>query len=126
MTIELTRRSLPGDTLDEWFGAQVTAAGTGVLLDNEMNDFTVHEAVDAPRFHQQWLPDVTPLEAFAASPDTRRILEGIGRKLGPPQLANHVAPTLVGAPILGGKPVGKDRFDGANDPRRNNGLARGY
>ena len=34
----------------------------------------VQEAVDAPRFHQQWLPDVTNVETFALSPDTRKIL----------------------------------------------------
>ena len=28
-------------TLNEWFGARVTAAGTGVLLNDEMDDFTV-------------------------------------------------------------------------------------
>jgi len=33
---------------------------------------------------------------------------------------------LVGAPSLGGKPVGDNRFYGANDPRRNSGLAQGY
>ncbi len=182
-------------TLNEWFGAKVTAATTGVLLNDEMDDFTVklgvpnlfglvqgqanaiapgkrplssmsptiltkdgkpvmvvgtpggsriitavvltilnmvdygmnvQEAVDAPRFHQQWLPDVTSLEPFALSPDTRRILEGMGQKFGAPQPANHVAAIVVGAPTLGGKPVGNNRFYGANDPRRNSGLALGY
>ena len=175
-------------TLNDWFGAKVTAADTGVLLNDEMDDFTaklgvpnlyglvqgeanaiapgkrplssmsptivtqdgkpvmvigtpggsriitavlhtilnvidygmnVQEAVDAPRFHQQWLPDLTNLEPYAISPDTRKILEGWGHKFGPPQPANHVAAILVGAPSLGGKPVGKNRFYGANDPRRN-------
>jgi gamma-glutamyltranspeptidase/glutathione hydrolase len=182
-------------TLNDWFGARVTAAKTGVLLNDEMDDFTakigvpnlyglvqgeankiepgkrplssmsptivtkdgktvmvvgtpggsriitavlhtminvidygmnVQEAVDAPRFHQQWLPDVTNIENFAISPDTRKILEGMGHKLGNPQPANHLAAILVGAPSLGGKPVGKNRYYGANDPRRNTGLALGY
>ena len=182
-------------TLNDWFGAKVTASGTGVILNNEMDDFTakigvpnlyglvqgeanaiapgkrplssmsptivtkdgkpvmvvgtpggsriitavvhtiinvidygmnVQEAVDAPKFHQQWLPDVTTVEAFALSPDTRKILEAMGHKLGNPQPANHLAAILVGAPSLGGKPVGKNRFYGANDPRRNSGLALGY
>jgi len=182
-------------TLNEWFGARVTAAGTGVVLNNEMDDFTsklgvpnvfglvqgeanaiapgkrplssmsptimlkdgkpvlvlgtpggsriitavVHtiinlvdygmdlqEAVDAPRFHQQWLPETTNVERFALSPDTRKLLEGMGHKFGAPQPANHVAAILVGAPALGGKPVGNDRYYGANDPRRNTGLALGY
>ncbi|HEY5580713.1 MAG TPA: gamma-glutamyltransferase [Rhodoferax sp.] len=182
-------------TLNDWFGAKVTAAGTGVLLNNEMDDFTikagvpnlyglvqgaanaiapgkrplssmsptiitqdgkpvmvvgtpggsriitavthtilnvidygmnVQEAVDAPRFHQQWLPDLTNVDTFAISPDTRQILLGMGHKLGAPQPGSHLAAILVGAPSLGGKPSGNNRFYGANDPRRNSGLALGY
>ncbi len=182
-------------TLNDWFGAKVTADKTGVLLNNEMDDFTakigvpnmyglvqgeanaiapgkrplssmsptivskdgkpvfvvgtpggsriitavlhtilnvvdygmnVQEAVDAPRFHQQWLPDVTNVETFAISPDTRKILTDMGHNLGVPQPANHMAAIIVGAPSLGGKPVGANRFYGANDPRRNTGLAAGY
>jgi len=182
-------------TLNDWFGAKVTAAKTGVLLNDEMDDFTAkvgvpnlyglvqgeanaivpgkrplssmsptivskdgkpvivmgtpggsriitavlltminaidygmnaQEAVDMPRFHQQWLPEATNLEDFTLSPDTRKILEGMGHKFGPPQPANHLAVIIVGAPSLGGKPVGNNRFYGANDPRRNSGLAAGY
>jgi gamma-glutamyltranspeptidase/glutathione hydrolase len=182
-------------TLNDWFGAKVTAAKTGVILNDEMDDFTAkvgvpnlyglvqgeanaiapgkrplssmsptivtkdgktvmvvgtpggsriitavlhtiinvidygmnaQEAVDAPKFHQQWLPETTNVENFALSPDTRKILEGMGHKLGNPQPANHLAVILVGAPSLGGKPVGNNRFYGANDPRRNSGLALGY
>jgi gamma-glutamyltranspeptidase/glutathione hydrolase len=86
----------------------------------------VQEAVDAPRFHQQWQPDSTFLEPFAIGPDTRRILESMGHKLVVSPPINHLAAILVGAPTLGGKPVGKNRFYGANDPRRNSGLALGY
>jgi gamma-glutamyltranspeptidase/glutathione hydrolase len=93
------------------------------VIDYGMN---VQEAVDAPKFHQQWLPDITNLEPFALSPDTRKILEGWGQNFGKPQPANHVAAILVGAPALGGQPVGANRFYGANDPRRNSGLALGY
>ncbi len=182
-------------TLNDWFGAKVTAADTGVLLNDEMDDFTaklgvaniyglvqgkanaiaprktplssmsptivskdgrpvmvvgtpggsriitvvlhtiinvvdygmnLQEAVDAPRFHQQWLPNPTKVETFAISPDTRKILEGMGHVFATSPPANHVAAILVGAPKLGGKPVGKNGFYGANDPRGNSGLALGY
>ena len=182
-------------TLNDWFGAKVTVAKTGVLLNNEMDDFTVkigvpnlyglvqgeanaiapgkrplssmsptivtkdgkpvmvvgtpggsriittvlhtllnvidydmnvQEAVDAPRFHQQWLPDTTNMDTFAISPDTRKLLEAMGHTLGGPQPPGHLAAILVGAPSLGGKSVGNNRFYGANDPRRNTGLAQGY
>ncbi|MFJ4194433.1 gamma-glutamyltransferase [Pseudomonas sp. NPDC089534] len=182
-------------TLNDWFGAGVMASKTGVILNDEMDDFTskvgvpnmyglvqgeanaiapgkaplssmsptivtkdgkvvmvvgtpggsriitatlltmlnvidygmgLQEAVDAPRFHQQWMPEQTNLEDFAASPDTRKILESWGHKFAGPQDPNHIAAILVGAPSLGGKPVGKNRFYGANDPRRNTGLSLGY
>jgi gamma-glutamyltranspeptidase/glutathione hydrolase len=182
-------------TLNDWFGARVTAAGTGVLLNDEMDDFTakagtpniyglvqgeanaiapgkrplssmaptimtkngqpvfivgtpggsrittmvlhailnvvdygmnVQEAIDMPRFHQQWLPEETQVETFALSPDTQKILTNMGHKFAPPQPASHAAAIIVGAPALGGKPVGNNRFYGANDPRRNTGLALGY
>ncbi len=32
-------------TLNDWFGAGVTAKGTGILLNNEMDDFTIHPGV---------------------------------------------------------------------------------
>ena len=182
-------------TLNDWFGAKVTAAKTGVLLNDEMDDFTakigvpnlyglvqgeanaiapgkrplssmsptivtkdgktvmvvgtpggsriitavlqtminaidygmnVQEAVDMPRIHQQWLPDLTNVENYALSPDTQKILEGMGHKFGPPQPANHLAVIIVGAPSLNGEQVGNNRYYGANDPRRNTGLAAGY
>ncbi len=182
-------------TLNDWFGARVTAAGTGVLLNNEMDDFTakagvanmyglvqsdtnkiepgkrplssmtptivtrdgkpwmiigtpggsriitavmqtmlnvidydmdLQEAVDAPRIHQQWLPEETYVEARALSPDTRALLVAMGHKLVAPPPENHVAAILIGAPALNAKPVGGMIFYGAIDPRRNTGLALGY
>ena len=182
-------------TLNDWFGARVTAGGTGVLLNDEMDDFTakpgvpnmyglvqdeanriepgkrplssmaptivlrdgqpwmvlgtpggsriitavmltilnvidygmdIQEAVDAPRIHQQWLPETTFVEARALSPDTAAILTAMGHKLTLPQPENHVAAILIGAPALDAAPIAGRRFYGAIDPRRNTGLALGY
>ncbi|MGA8437290.1 MAG: gamma-glutamyltransferase [Candidatus Sulfotelmatobacter sp.] len=44
------------------------------VVDYGMN---IQEAVDAPRFHNQWLPDVLNLEQWF-SPDTVRVLEKMG------------------------------------------------
>ena len=182
-------------TLNDWFGAKVTPAGTGVMLNNEMDDFTakagtpnsyelvqgeanaiapgkrplssmsptiisqdgkpilivgtpggshiptttlqvilnvidygmtIQEASDAPRFHQQWMPDVTFVEPFALSPDTQKILEGMGQAFRSVRASNHIDAILIGAPTLLGKPVGKNRFYGANDSRQGTGAAVGY
>ena len=182
-------------TLNDWFGAKVVASGTGVLMNDEMDDFTpnpdatnsygvvgpganaiapgktplssmtptiitkdgkpvlvlgtpggariittvlqvvlnlvdygmdIQEAVDAPRIHNQWLPEETRIEPRALSPDTRKVLEGMGHHFEETPPANHVAAIMVGAPRLGGKPVARNRFYGANDPRGGTGLALGY
>ncbi|HET9020110.1 MAG TPA: gamma-glutamyltransferase, partial [Acetobacteraceae bacterium] len=39
------------------------------------------EAVDAPRFHEQWLPDTVFMEPRAFSPDTQAALRGMGYTL---------------------------------------------
>ena len=157
-------------TLNDWFGAKVVASGTGVLMNDEMDDFTpnpgaaniyglvqgdanaiapgkgprssitptiitrdgkpvlilgtpggsriittvlqtilnvvdfqmnIQEAVDAPRIHNQWLPDVTNVERYALSPDTRRALESMGHRFENSEPTNHVAAIIVGAPKLG-------------------------
>jgi gamma-glutamyltranspeptidase / glutathione hydrolase len=93
------------------------------VIDYGMN---IQEAIDAPRFHQQWLPDTTNVEPFALSPDARRILVAMGHRFGDSQPAGRAAGILVGAPSLGAKPRGNERFYGADDPRRETGLALGY
>jgi gamma-glutamyltranspeptidase/glutathione hydrolase len=182
-------------TLNDEFGAKVVASGTGVLMNDEMDDFTpnpgaansygvvqtdanaivpgkaprssmtptimtrdgkpvlilgtpggsriittvlqtilnvvdfqmnIQEAVDVPRIHNQWLPDVTKTERYALSPDTRKVLESMGHRFENSEPENHVAAILVGAPRLGGKAIGRNRFYGANDPRGGTGRALGY
>ncbi|HEU5078554.1 MAG TPA: gamma-glutamyltransferase [Opitutaceae bacterium] len=137
-------------TLNGAFGSGVTIPGTGILMNNEMDDFTAKvgeknmygliqgsanaiapgkrplssmtptfvlkdgrlafatgspggptiintvleiitniidhgmsltQAVDAPRFHHQWQPDVLSYEPFAMSPDTLAILVAEGHRL---------------------------------------------
>jgi gamma-glutamyltranspeptidase/glutathione hydrolase len=50
------------------------------VVDFGMN---AQEAVDAPRFHHQWLPDVIRYERHGFSPDTIALLEKCGHKLAP-------------------------------------------
>jgi gamma-glutamyltranspeptidase/glutathione hydrolase len=99
---------------------------TEAILDVVDYGMTISDAVDAPRIHNQWLPDVTNVELFALSPDTRAILEGMGHRFGPPQPANHGVDVMIGAPKLGGTPTPPNRFFGVNDVRRGSGAAVGY
>lgn len=48
------------------------------VVDFGMN---IQDALDAPRFHHQWLPDRISYEAFGLSPDTRALLESRGHAL---------------------------------------------
>ncbi len=182
-------------TLNDWFGARVTAAGTGILLNDEMDDFsskpgasnmfglvegannaiapgkrplssmtptivtrdgklvmvigtpggshiptgvlqvmlnlidhgmTLTEAVDAPRIHAQWLPDVLYHETNALSADTMASLAARGHRLEPMGYENHIAAILVGGPAIGAPPRGHDQLYGAIDPRLPMGSVAGY
>jgi gamma-glutamyltranspeptidase/glutathione hydrolase len=107
-------------------GSRIITVVAEAILDVVDYGMTISDAVDAPRIHNQWLPDVTNVELFALSPDTRAILEGMGHRFGPPQPANHVDAVMIGAPKLGGTPTPPNRFFGVNDVRRGSGAAVGY
>jgi gamma-glutamyltranspeptidase/glutathione hydrolase len=50
------------------------------MIDHGMN---VQEAVDSPRIHHQWLPDLVRAEKYGLSADVRGALEARGHKLQP-------------------------------------------
>ncbi|MGH8224659.1 MAG: gamma-glutamyltransferase family protein, partial [Gammaproteobacteria bacterium] len=173
-------------TLNSWFGTGLVAPGTGILLNNEMNDFAakpgvpnqyglvqgkadaiapgkrplssmtptivlkggkvfmvtgspggstiittvlqtilnvvdrgmnVQQAVNAPRIHQQWLPDVVYFESGALTPEVRAALEKMGYRFT--LWGSHgAAEAIVVLP--------DGTLTGANDRRRPAGLAAGY
>lgn len=182
-------------TLNDWFGARLTPAGTGILLNDEMDDFsskpgvpnmfglvegannaiapgkrplssmtptivtrdgklamvvgtpggsripsatlqvimnvidygmTLQEAVDAPRIHEQWMPDHVGYERFAFSADTMAALKAKGHTLEEMPYGNQIAAILVGGPAADDKPIGKNRLYGSIDPRIRTGNAEGY
>jgi gamma-glutamyltranspeptidase/glutathione hydrolase len=174
-------------TLNGNFGSGIVAKGTGVLLNNEMDDFTakpgvpnlykliqnernaivpkkrplssmsptiltkdgkaflalgspggstipnsvlqvvlnmvdfglnVQEAVDSPRFHHQWMPDLIRWEPHGINADTRDILEKKGHKF------NENPSSMGDVQAIYVDPVNGDRF-GASDPRET-GVSVGY
>ncbi len=174
-------------TLNSLYGTGLMAPGTGILLNNEMNDFTakpgvpnqfglvqgkanaiaggkrplssmtptivldkkgnvfmvtgspggstiinttmetilnvvdrgmnVKQAVDAPRIHQQWLPDIVFIEPHALKPEAKRKLEKLGYSF---RTIAHwgAAEAIVVMP--------DGTLTGGNDRRRPAGLAAGY
>ncbi|MBT9473848.1 MAG: gamma-glutamyltransferase [Pseudomonadota bacterium] len=192
-------------TLNDWFGAHRVAGGTGIVMNNEMDDFTakvgapntygliqgannavapgktplssmsptiltkdgkvaliigspggsriititlqailnmidhgmdVQAAIDAPRIHMQWLPDVVYAEPFALSADTRALLEQRGHVVteeAPWGIAEGIvtgSPTLQPATAatarvlsLGDQPLAGATMFGAHDARQQGGSA---
>jgi len=97
------------------------------------------EAVDAPHFHHQWQPDLVNYEPRTFSPDTLKILAGMGYTMkeqttwGATELILMGLPGAVGvAPSSSGNDSGVSGkvlpgfMYGANDNRRPAGSAAGY
>src|SRR5271165_414764 len=85
------------------------------VVDYGMN---IQESVNAPRFHNQWLPDLVMLEQYGISPDTVRILENMGHKIKSDREFWGDAECIAVDPTTG------ERL-GASDGR-NNGKAVGF
>ena len=85
------------------------------VIDFNMN---IQEAVDAPRFHHQWLPDRISYERHGLSPDTLMLLESKGHRL--------VALERQGAAQAIRYDASADVLEGAPDRRRAGSTALGY
>ncbi len=92
------------------------------VVDYGMN---IQEAVNAPRFHNQWLPDELLVEKWF-SPDTLRALRAVGHhiQIGIPS-GHDVSPYWSDAECIAVDPQTGDRL-GATDVRNSTGKAVGY
>ncbi len=61
-------------------GSKIISSVLQVILNVVDFGMNAQDAVDAPRFHHQWQPDVLAIEK-GFSPDTVRILESLGHKV---------------------------------------------
>jgi gamma-glutamyltranspeptidase/glutathione hydrolase len=91
------------------------------VIDYGMN---IQEAVNAPRFHNQWMPDVLNVEQWF-SPDTVQTLEKMGYhvQVGLHEFGN-VSPYWSDAECIAIDPKTGDRLGASDD--RNGGKAVGY
>jgi gamma-glutamyltranspeptidase/glutathione hydrolase len=88
------------------------------VIDHGMN---IQEAVDSPRIHHQWLPDVIRYEKYGLAADVAAALESRGHQLQPPKEAASIG--MVHAIQI--EPSSGTRL-GASDSRSADGKAAGY
>jgi gamma-glutamyltranspeptidase/glutathione hydrolase len=87
------------------------------IIDHGMN---IQQAIDAPRIHHQWFPDLVRYEPYGLSSDTIRVLVSRGHKLEEATNPRNLA-SAEGIMIEEGTGI---RL-GASDPR-NDGAPVGY
>jgi gamma-glutamyltranspeptidase / glutathione hydrolase len=106
------------------------------VVDHHMS---VAAAIDAPRIHHQWLPDLIYAEPFALSPDTARLLVEMGYEIAQQTPWGAAETIFVAPPSPRGATMASSGDDssrggnlepgtlyGANDARRPAGAAIGY
>jgi gamma-glutamyltranspeptidase/glutathione hydrolase len=62
-------------------GSTIITTNVQIFLNVIEMGMNIREAIDAPRFHHQWLPDEIKHETFAFSPDTSKLLTDMGYTL---------------------------------------------
>ena len=87
------------------------------VIDHKMN---IQAAINYPRIHQQWMPDVVYVEKGALAPDVRKELTAQGYKF------QDDVPWGEAEGIVIGTKNGKRMLYGANDGRVEAGAAIGY
>ena len=119
-------------------GSRIITIAVEVILNVVDHGMNIQEAVNAPRIHHQWLPDQISVEPFALSPDTARILTGMGYKIveqapwgaaeailiGSKEDTTAVLQTSGNDAMAGNKPIPGILY-GAHDDRRPAGSAAG-
>jgi gamma-glutamyltranspeptidase/glutathione hydrolase len=98
-------------------GSQIITTVLQVLLDVVDFKMNVQEAVDAPRFHHQWSPDVVSIEKDRFAPDLLSALGALGHTTTSATPMGEVYAIAV-------DPASGERT-GASDPRAD-GATVGY
>jgi gamma-glutamyltranspeptidase/glutathione hydrolase len=64
-------------------GGKIISTVANILMGVIDYGLNIQEAVNAPRFHHQWMPDALQAEMVGFSPDTLKLLESRGHKIQP-------------------------------------------
>jgi gamma-glutamyltranspeptidase/glutathione hydrolase len=98
-------------------GSTIITAVFQVLINVAEFGMDLQEAVNAPRFHHQWLPDHIKVEADAIAPDVRAELEAMGH---PFEEVNYMAVVKAIHVLSNGT------LQGVGDPRNPDDDAEGF
>jgi len=98
-------------------GPRIITTVANILMEVVDYGMNIQEAVDAPRFHHQWLPDTVYLEK-GFSPDTIKLLQQMGHKV-------TVEDYWSDGECIAIDPASGERL-GATDERNVSGKAVGY
>ena len=89
------------------------------VIDHGMS---IQDAIDAPRFHHQWLPDTVLAEPQCFAPDVRAALESMGHVIRAGGQQGSVMAIRVHS---GGAPTGGTYLEAGVDRRRPDCAAAG-
>jgi gamma-glutamyltranspeptidase/glutathione hydrolase len=101
-------------------GARIINAVLQIIINIVDHGMNIQQAIDSPRIHHQWFPDLVRYEPFGLSADTMRALESRGHKLEEATNPRNIA-SAEGIMIE----EGTGTRLGASDPR-NDGMPVGY
>jgi len=104
--------------------SKIITTVANVLLGVVDYGLNLQEAVDAPRFHNQWLPDVVNVEK-TLSPDTQNLLRSMGYKIQIGLGAGDSDGYWSDAECIAVDEKSGQRM-GSTDVRNSNGKAMGY
>ena len=98
-------------------GSTIITVVLQVILNSIDFNMGIQKAIEAPRIHDQWLPDLLYTEPYGISEDTKRNLIKMGYKFGSERTLGLAEGIMIDQK--------KGIIFGTSDPR-GSGLARGY
>ena len=98
-------------------GSRIITSVMQVLMNVMDYGMNIADATNAPRFHQQWLPDLVYLEPNGFSRDTINLLKAMGYRFEEKEMTMGSTQSIMRS---------GDLLQGAADPRRPGAAALGY